>query len=189
MAKRATPWPRCTAPKKSGEPCGTVVETDPATGGPAEHGFCSHHAANPVELDDAPSLMEDEADVAPVLDDSPATTERIGSLRAALREGASTTETAKLIEDLILDALRASKDHYATCVHCRKRTPVSLPDLGTRVKAAETLLNQLEGRLADGKAPQGDRIAELMRAIEHDITSATDEELLEYLALTKAAAE
>lgn len=182
MGKQKRPWPRCEAPLKNGSLCNRTV----ARGENGPEGLCSHHLANPPAADVEPIVLadEEEPEVATV-DESPQTVEKIGSIRAAIREGASTTETAELIQDLILDGLRASKDVYATCTHCKKRTPVALPDLSARVKAASELMNQIEGKLADGKAPAGDRVKELMDKMRHDIDQMTDDELLELAARTE----
>jgi len=52
----------------------------------------------------------------------------IESLRDALRGAVHTEEVAALIESMLLDALRATKDIYTTCPSCKHRHPVPLPD-------------------------------------------------------------
>jgi hypothetical protein len=74
--------------------------------------------------------------------------EPIQSLRKALKDGLLTPEVAEAARALLLEALNATKDMYVSCPGCGKRVPVQVPDLGTRVKAVQALLDQIEGKVA-----------------------------------------
>lgn len=199
MSKRKTSWPRCPELLKSGEPCNRAVTTE--NGVPAT--YCAHHqnfnasephpvsgtldsdseesagSSSPTDTEPAASAL-----IPPVVDaqaqpEAEETTEStpIASIRAALRGGLLTSETAEAIVDLILEALRATKSVYASCPSCGKRHPVSLPDLGSRVNAASQLLEQLEGRLKQEAVSADERAAAISSKAQDDLGSLTDDEL------------
>lgn len=167
---KATDWPRCQAPRKDGVPCGSAVikGTD---GKPSA--TCAFHAP---QLEAAPAAAEPAVsdEVAPVQNEPSIPVE---SLRAALRGNLQTEEFAGLVEELLLDSLRASKDVWTSCPHCQKKHPVNLPDVGTRAAAVTRLVEVLEGRAreaANDVEAELDREAQL---VLKSIESMTDEEL------------
>ncbi|MHB8470786.1 MAG: hypothetical protein ACYDCH_13690 [Gaiellaceae bacterium] len=109
-----------------------------------------------------------------LVDEAPATVEKITSLRAALREGTATAEVADLMRELLLDALRASRDVFVTCSNCKHRSPVQLPDLATRMKAAESLIENLEGKIGAAKEEPW---RELKGLHDREMDSLSDDEL------------
>lgn len=191
MGKRA--WPRCSQPG-----CSSVVrriEGDyEGPRQPEPDGKCSAHKIEDTEYvappivrtDDVPAQLEPEA----VLDASPVTSERIESLRDALREGVVTAEVADLVREQLLEGLRASKSIFVTCPDCKHRHPVVLPDLATRISATQKLIEEVEGKLA---AKQEDTVTELERrgrVIAREASELTNEELaLKIAVLEKELAD
>jgi hypothetical protein len=104
-------------------------------------------------------------------------TERVASIRAALRGDLLSVEVAESVGDLILEGLRASKDVYSTCPGCGKRHPVSLPDLATRVSAARSLVEELEGKLAAKATTVEERVEAVAAAAQRDLEALSDDEL------------
>lgn len=167
-------WPRCGAALKRGV-CESAVIAGP-DGEPGD--ACAFHSRQASLEPDAAVRVDGASgstDADAAIDEAPATVERIASLRAALREGSSTAEVAELIQAMILDGLRASRDVFHTCSKCGKRDPVSLPDLNTRISAARALVEELEGKMqAQDPAVAIARAREKER---HDMDSLTDDEL------------
>ena len=147
------PWPRCTEDR-----CTSAVrEIAGEYRGlrqPELDGRCARHKVADTEYvaptvpADVPAELESEATV----DDSPAASERIASLRDALREGVVTAEVAELVREQLLEGLRASKSIFTTCPDCKHRHPVVLPDLATRISATQKLIEEVEGKLRDSVA-------------------------------------
>jgi hypothetical protein len=104
-------------------------------------------------------------------------TERVASIRGALRGDLLSVEVAESVGDLILEGLRASKDVYATCPGCGKRHPVSLPDLATRVSAARSLVEELEGKLAATATTVEERVEAIAASVHRDLEALSDDEL------------
>ena len=176
--KRA--WPRCSA-----EGCTRAVREVPGNYSgarlPEADGLCSGHVPKPAP--DVPTLGHEEPEA--VVDDSPASTERIASLRDALREGVLTDEVATLVRDQLLEGLRASKSIFVTCPDCKHRHPVVLPDLSTRITATQKLIEEVEGKLA---AKQEDVKTELQRDAD-ELLRRREELSDEELALAIATLE
>jgi hypothetical protein len=63
-----------------------------------------------------------------------------------VRLASDTAEEYELLRVSLFEALKAEREMFATCDHCRHRTRVVVPDWTARVKAIETLLNQGLGR-------------------------------------------
>jgi hypothetical protein len=116
MSKRD--WPRCNEPD-----CATAVrEIAGDYRGPRQpeaDGKCARHKVVDTEFvptpAPAPTPDEEETEPEATLDESPVASERIASLRDALREGVVTTEVAELVREQLLQGLRASKSHFVTC--------------------------------------------------------------------------
>lgn len=185
-------WPCCEEPLKDGTPCDRAVARGD-DGGPAD--LCPRHAKlSTVEaVEDSgetpgperPSPDEDLTDASfqsaapePVVAEPEAVP--ITSLRAALRGEMSTSVVADLMSSMLLEALQSSREIFSTCPDCKHRHPVSIPDFGTRMKAAESLLEQVEGRLEQrAKDESKDLLAVLERTL---FESLTDAELELYIA-------
>lgn len=156
MPKRTTPWPRCNASSWRGE-CGTVVARD-ESGEPDASGRCEFHNANPVHAEDVSGedLPAETLEAAEV--ELPETerdlSRRIGNIRGQLRQDVSTEEVYELIRDSLVAALAATRESWMTCGSCKKKQPVVLPDLGTRVNAIDKLLNQTLGKIEESKSGQ-----------------------------------
>jgi hypothetical protein len=169
LVSKRSDWPRCRRPKRDGTPCGSAVITGP-DGKPAE--TCAPHAP---KLEEVPA-EEIAADAEPTPEPTAApTSTAVESLRDALRDAVSTEEVAALMQRVLMDALEASKETWATCPHCHKRHPVNLPDLGVRAQAVRSLIESLEGRLreqTDAEQRQLDRKAELLTKQRSEMTDA-----------------
>jgi len=172
-----TPWPRCSA-----DGCSNAVRevAGPYRGKRQSEpdGKCSRHKIADTEYvapvpQDVPAALDPED----VLDDSPVTSERIASLRDALREGVSTAEVAELVREQLLEGLRASKSIFTTCPDCKHRHPVVLPDLATRISATQKLIEEVEGKLQATQADAMDELSQRGREIERAVSEMSNEEL------------
>ena len=194
-----TDWPRCSHPLKDGTPCSRAVA-------PGEDGkpsaACAHHlkasaaaglpsSSSPVVVEEQPAAATpDPAASSPASEFDTVVAagnpgperepQAITSLRQALRGDLQTDTVAALISDLLLDALRASRDIYSTCPKCETRHAVNLPDLAARVKAAESLMEQVEGRLAQAAKSDETGLAAILERTLFE--SLSDAQLGLYLA-------
>ena len=168
--------PRCSVLLADNSKCRSAVVRD-QDGALSE--FCAHHlkvnaSPAPLLLAGEPLSADAEQELVASVSASTAASEAtssleppgestpIASIRAVLRGDLSTASVADSIGELLLEGLRASKDVYTTCPHCSKRHPVSLPDLGTRITAARSLLEELEGKIAAQAKSSEDRVAEAL---------------------------
>lgn len=190
--------PTCEAVLRDGSRCRSVqVET---VGGA---GFCAPHAkrvaaegnaAGPSSVVDAVEepavstvvngpdsgevpLLTVAPESGPLTTDPPTEATPVASLRGELRAGLVTSEVAELIRSNIVAGLAAFKDFYTTCPGCKHRHPVSAPDIGVRVNAAEKLLEALEGRLRQESATLDQKLDKARQKVQADLASCTDEEL------------
>jgi hypothetical protein len=167
--------PLCSATLKDGSACQSVA---------IEGGLCRPHlkkaaaaeveAEGPVQTPDIGRAADSAVEEAPAEEAEPV---RVESLRAALREGTSTAEVASLMQQMLLDGLRASKDVYATCRKCGTRSPVSLPDISARISSARALVAELDGVLKAETQTVDQRLEVAQRKAEQDLASCTDAEL------------
>jgi hypothetical protein len=165
-------WPRCGEATWRG-PCPTAsVEAD---GGP-----CQHHLDNPVVEVEEPleepteiSLRDETLNGAPVADDAHIA-ERVDNLRAQLAKDIG--DEYALLRDSLLEGLKALRETWATCRKCGTRTQVVVPDMGSRVRAVEALLNQTAGRPGE-ESKRVDGISRRAHEILAEIEGMTDEEL------------
>jgi hypothetical protein len=203
--------PLCSATLKNGQPCQSVATTP--------IGMCAGHARKAAEAAAAeaealpgPSSVPDMGEAAAVSqpDSSSASSEadgfsspvgegsgsltaeepvRIESLRAALREGSSTVEVASLMQNMLLDGLRANKTIFSTCKKCGSRTPVDLPDLGTRISATRALIEELDGRVKQVSETADQQLDAARRKAEDDLASCSDAELAVIILAESAGTE
>jgi hypothetical protein len=180
LPKSKSEHPLCSATLKDASPCGHVA---------VEGDLCGPHARKAAKAaaeaeasgSSAGSNMGEAA--ASVVEESdppnaePGESVPVASLRGELRAGLMTEEVAGLIRDNIVAGLSSVKDAFVTCGKCKTRTPVSLPDLGTRVSAAEKLLDQLDGKLRAESASVEQKLSEAQLKAQQDLESLTDAEL------------
>lgn len=182
MSKRH--WPRCSEPD-----CATAVrEIAGDYRGPRQpepDGKCSRHRIEDTEF--VPTVIvasapEDETESEAGVDESPVASERIASLRDALREGVVTAEVAELVREQLLEGLRASKTTFVTCPDCKHRHPIVLPDLATRISATQKLIEEVEGKLAAQQQSAEGAIDQEATKLLRDREALTDEQLARYIA-------
>ena len=184
MPRQKTKNPTCLALLKDDSQCRSVA---------IRAGYCLPHAERVAAEAEAsgPPAASDTGEVAPVAEviepdvfesfppvgTSAEPPVPVASLRGELRAGLMTEEIASLIRENIVAGLRAVKDQYVSCQHCGKRSPVQVADLGTRVNAAEKLLDQMDGRLKAENASVDQKMEAALRKVESDLASCTDAEL------------
>jgi hypothetical protein len=182
MSKRD--WPRCSEPD-----CDTAVREivgdyrGPRR--PEADGKCARHRIEDTTYVPTPApvpTFDEEPEPEATLDESPVAVERIASLRDALREGVVTAEVAELVREQLLQGLRASKSHFATCPNCKRKHPIILPDLATRISATQKLIEEVEGKLAQQQQSAESAIDQEATKLLRDREGLTDEELARYIA-------
>jgi hypothetical protein len=188
--------PLCSATLKNGQPCQSVATTPV--------GMCAGHArkaaeaaaaeaaeatgpgrSENVETAAVSAASESDASSSGIssrpagVSDSLTAEEpvRIESLRAALREGSSTAEVAALMQNMLLDGLRANKTIFNTCTKCGKRDAVVLPDLATRISATRALVEELDGRVKQVSETADQQLDAARRKAAEDLASCTDADL------------
>lgn len=206
MARQKENWPICAGVLKSGAPCQSVVARD-EDGLPgaycAHHLKTSAALSPPLAVEEGTKVPEQPAAAAPatafppalpdtavaagepapdeaepgLTSEGPTESIPIASLRAALRGELSTSAVADLMGEMLLEALRASKEVFSTCPGCNRRHPVAIPDFGTRMKAAESLISEIEGRQAAVAKSSQERVHEAL-AGRTRIEDLTNDELL-----------
>ena len=72
-------------------------------------------------------------------------------------------------------ALQSTKIEWIDCEKCHKRTPFAIPNMFERVKAAQLVLSELEGKVGTH------REAPAPVKVSGDLGELTDEQLLELL--------
>lgn len=180
MSKRV--WPPC-----SEEGCTNVVrEIAGSYRGPRQpepDGRCARHRIEDTQFVPTPAaVVPTDEEPQATLDESPVASERIASLRDALRGDLLSTEVASLIRDQLLEGLRSSKTSFATCPNCSHRHPVTLPDLSTRISATQRLVEEIEGKLAAQQQSAGSAIDQEATKLLRDREALSDEELARYIA-------
>lgn len=181
MSKRD--WPRCSEPD-----CDTAVrEIVGDYRGPRQpeaDGKCARHGIEDTTYVPTPASVPtlDEQELEAVLDGSPVVSERIASLRDALREGVVTAEVADLVREQLLQGLRASKSVFMTCPDCKHRHPIVLPDLATRISATQKLIEEVEGKIAAQQQSAESAIDQEATKLLSDREALTDDELARYIA-------
>lgn len=181
MSKRdkRTDWPRCPALKRDETPCGSATRPD-AFGDPAEDLFCKPHAPA-GEQTAQETLIQAVAPAAPE-DEAPAiVSTAVDSLRSSLRAGLLTEEVADLMQEVLVEALAASRKVSTNCPRCSHRFDVQLPDLNTRVSAVSRLLDQLEGVARQSQESEQDALDREATKLVRDRSSLTDHELARYI--------
>lgn len=172
--------PLCSATLRSGDACTHVAVTEDGLCQP-----CARKAAAETERAEGPSglsEMEGAQDSRAEEFEFTETEPRpepvpVESLRAALRENASTAEVAELMQAMLLDGLRASKTVYSSCRRCGTRSPVALPDMTARIAAMRALVEETSGKLRQVNESADQRLEALRQAADKDLDSMTDEEL------------
>jgi hypothetical protein len=193
VAREKNPAPRCIGQLKDGSDCRSVAIKGPYCAFHSKQALKQASTASPPPVqavEEQPATAApgplDTAVVAgtscestgePIEDAEPRDSTPIASLRAALRGDLSTSTVADLMGEMLLEALRASKEVFSTCPACNRRHPVSIPDFGTRMKAAESLLEQIEGRLAQQSKSSEERIHEALNG-KTRIEDLSNDELL-----------
>jgi hypothetical protein len=169
----------CAAKLRDGSSCKNVAVEGELCGSHARKAATA--AAAELEAPAGPSAAAavDEADAfsaSPPVGVSASATP-VASLRGELRSGLMTEEIASLIKTNIVEGLQAVKNAWFTCTNCKHKNPISLADLGTRVNAAEKLLDQLDGKLRAESASVEQRLSEAQQKMREDLWSCTDAEL------------
>jgi hypothetical protein len=97
------------------------------------------------------------------------------TIRAALKENLG-EEIAADMAASIRAALESTKTEWVECPHCHRKNPVVLPNMFERVKAAQLVMSELEGKA--GTHREAPAQAKINVANLDDLT---DEQLLDLL--------
>jgi hypothetical protein len=101
------------------------------------------------------------------------------SLKAKLGD-----EIAEEMATSIRAALQSTKIEWIDCEKCKKRTPFAIPNMFERVKAAQLVLSELEGKVGTHReAPAPAKVS------LGDLGELSDEQLLELLQAPEGADE
>jgi hypothetical protein len=101
----------------------------------------------------------------------------VASIRDALRTLVSTQEVADLLNETLVEGLKATKPRSVPCPSCGTSVKVELADLGTRVTAATKLLESIEGRLKEAAGDQADQESRKGKDLLRNMAAMSNEDI------------
>jgi hypothetical protein len=98
------------------------------------------------------------------------------SIRQLLRQQLPPEQIVPKMVESIQEALNATKTEWIECKHCHKKTPFAVPNMFERAKAAQLVMEQLEGKVGTHREAPAQA-----RQTVGDFADLSDEDLLALL--------